>query len=82
MPSVSGRGGKEREQIMEWINWHGKDIKVMQVIEDEKYGTVWYAFLDHRKVYIVNDEIAIDSEVIDYLDDHHGRPVRERGIVF
>ncbi len=61
--------------------WNGRKLKVMEVIHDEKYGTVWDAYLDHRKVYIVNGKVVEDQRIIDDLDNKYGIPVNRRGVV-
>lgn len=61
---------------------NGKQLKIMEEINDEKYGRVWNAFYDHRKVYIVEGKIIESQEIIDELDNKYGVPVELRNIVF
>ncbi len=65
---------------MKIFNWHGKELTVMREFEDQQYGTVWIAYLDDRKVYVVNGKIVENQDVIDDLDNKYGRPVSERYI--
>ena len=67
------------------INWNGRKLKVMRIINDKKYGEIWDSFLDHEHVYILNGdklEVVEDQVRIDELDDLYGIPVRERGLLF
>lgn len=66
---------------MKRLCWNGKEMKVIQEINDPLYGTVWFAYLDYRKVYVVNGKIVENQDVIDDLDNKYGRPVSERHIV-
>lgn len=34
------------------------------------------------KTGIIDDSVVTDQAVIDYLDDHYGRPVKWRNILF
>ena len=67
---------------MKIVDFNGKQLKIMEEIVDEKYGRVWYAFYDHKKVWIVEGKIITDSQIIDDLDNKYGRPVSERYIEF
>ena len=67
---------------MKTIDWNGKKLKVMEEIVDEKYGRVWWAYLDYVKVYVVEGKIVEEQSIIDELDNKYGRPVAERDIVF
>lgn len=64
------------------FNWNGHNLKIFEAIQDEKYGQVLNVSLDYVKAYIIGDSVVTDQVVIDYLDDHYGRPVKWRGIVF
>ena len=64
------------------FKWRGRDMKILERIHDEKYGCVLWAYVDYAKEYIIDGEIVQDQAIIDYLDDHYGRPVAERHIVF
>ena len=66
----------------ETFPWNGHKLKIMEEIQDEKYGRVLYAYVDYCKSYIIRDEIVTDQAIIDYLDDHYGTPVGWRGLVF
>lgn len=65
---------------MKIIEWNGKKLKIMDEFVDEKYGRVWNAYYDHKKVYIVEGKIVEEQSVIDELDNKYGRPVSERDI--
>lgn len=73
--------GKKIE-LRKSFNWNGHNLKIFQEIQDEKYGQVLNVSLDYVKAYIIGDSVVTDQEVIDYLDDHYGRPVKWRDIVF
>ena len=68
--------------MMKTNDWNGQKLKIMEEILDEKYGRVLWAYLDYVKVYIINGSVVTDRAVIDYLDDHYGRPVKDRGICY
>lgn len=65
---------------MKTIEWNGKKLKIMDEIMDEKYGRIWDAYYDHKKVYIVEGKIVEEQAIIDELDNKYGRPVSERDI--
>ncbi len=64
------------------FNWNGHNLKIFEEIQDEKYGQVLNVSLDYVKAYIIGDSVVTDQVVIDYLNDHYGRPVKWRNIVF
>ena len=66
---------------MKIIDFNGKKLKIMEEIEDEKYGRIWNAYYDGRKVYVVEGKIVEDRKIIDDLDNKYGRPVLERYII-
>ena len=66
---------------------NGKQLKIVKEMIDEKYGRVWLAYYDYKKVWIVEGKMIEgkteeEQEIIDDLDNKYGRPVRERDIVF
>ena len=61
---------------------HPLKAELFQEIKDEKYGQVLNVSLDYVKEYIIGDSVVTDQKVIDYLDDHYGRPVKWRSIMF
>ena len=67
---------------MKIFMFNGKILKVIREIEDEKYGRVWDAYYDHKKVYILEGKIIEEQGVIDDLDNKYGIPVEERGMYF
>ena len=79
-------------EIIEWqgrqvelrksFEWKGHKLKIFDEIQDERYGQVLNVSLDYVKAYIIGDAVVTDQEIIDYLDDHYGRPVKWRNIVF
>ena len=73
--------GKEVE-LLKSFDWNGKNLKIFQEIKDDKYGQVLNVSLDYVKAYIIGDSVVTDQKVIDYLDDHYGRPVKWRNIIF
>ena len=65
------------------VNWNGRTLKLIRVIQDKDYGEIWDGFLDHRKVYILNGdtlEVVEEQKHIDELDNRYGIPVNERGL--
>ena len=65
------------------INWDGRTLKIIRIIEDKDYGEIWDGFLDHQKVYILNGddlEVVEEQALIDELDNRYGIPVWERGL--
>ena len=54
----------------------------MEEIDDIKYGRVLWVYIDGVKEYIIKNTVVTDQAIIDYLDDHYGRPVRDRDIIF
>ena len=72
----------QQVELLKSFDWNGYKLKIFQEIKDEKYGQVLNVSLDYVKAYIIGDAIVTDQEVIDYLDDHYGRPVKWRNIVF
>lgn len=72
----------EKIELRKSINWNGHTLKIFQEIKDEKYGKVLKGYLGYAKAYIIGDSVVTDQEVIDYLDDHYGIPVKWRNIVF
>ena len=81
IPSTVDWQGKQVE-LRKNIKWNGHDLIIYQEIQDEKYGQVLNVSLDYVKAYIIGDSVVTDQVVIDYLDDHYGRPVKWRDIVF
>ena len=73
--------GKEVE-LLKSFDWNGYNLKIFRELRDEKYGQVLNVSLDYVKAYIIGDSVVTDQQVIDYLDDHYGRPVKWRDIVF
>lgn len=69
-------------ELLKSFDWNGHNLKIFQEIRDEKYGQVLNVSLDYVKAYIIGDSVVTDQAVIDYLDDHYGRPVKWRNIVF
>lgn len=65
---------------MKIIDLNGKTIQVMQELEDEKYGRIWKAYYDDKKVYVVEGKIIEEQSIIDELDNKYCRPVSERDI--
>ena len=72
----------EQVELRKVFKWNGHDLIIYQEINDVKYGQVLRVSLDYVKRYIIGDSVVADQEVIDYLDDHYGRPVKWRDIVF
>ena len=68
--------------LLKIIELNGKQLKIMEEINDEKYGRVWYAFYDYQKVWIVEGKMIYEQKIIDELDNKYGRPVSERDMVF
>ena len=64
------------------FEWNGHKLKIFREIFDKKFGRVLIIALDYVKGYIVEDTVATDREIIDYLDDHYGLPTKYRNIVF
>ena len=81
IPSTVDWQGK-RVELRKNIKWNGHDLIIYQEIQDEKYGQLLNVSLDYVKAYIIGDSVVTDQVVIDYLDDHYGRPVKWRDIVF
>ena len=67
---------------MNTIFLNGRKVRVMEEIDDIKYGRVLWVYIDGVKEYIIKNSIVTDQAIIDYLDDHYGRPVRDRDIIF
>ncbi len=72
----------QKVELSKSFDWNGHNLKIFQEIRDEKYGQVLNVSLDYVKAYIIDDSVVTDQEVIDYLDDHYGRPVKLRDILF
>ena len=82
----------EYPTIIEWqgrtvrfgrpFDWNGHELIVFREVIDEKYGQVLIGALNSRKAYIIGDSAVTNQEVIDYLDDNYGLPVRWRKIKF
>ena len=67
------------------INWKGRTLKIIRVIDDKDYGEIWDGYLNHHKVYLLNGdtlEVVEDQATIDELDNRYGIPVCERGLDF
>ena len=60
----------------------GKRVKVMEEINDPKYGKILVVYVDHEKAYIVNDIIVTGGEIFWDLEDRYGIPLSERGILY
>ena len=73
--------GKQFE-LLKSFDWNGHKLKIFQEINDDKYGQVLNVSLDYVKAYIIGDSVVSDQEIIDYLDDHYGRPVKWRNVLF
>ena len=73
--------GKEVE-LLKSVDWNGHNLRIFQEVRDEKYGQVLNVSLDYVKAYIIGDSVVTDQAIIDYLDDHYGRPVKWRNIMF
>ena len=67
---------------MKVIDWNGEELTIMREITDKEYGRIWIAYLDYRKVYIVEGRIVEEQNIIDDLDNKYGIPVNERGLDF
>ena len=67
---------------MNTIFLNGRKVRVMEEIDDIKYGRVLWVYIDGVKEYIIKNSIVTDQAIIDYLDDHYGRPVRDRDVIF
>ena len=67
---------------MNTIFLNGRKVRVMEEIDDIKYGRVLWVYIDGVKEYIIKNTVVTDQAIIDYLDDHYGRPVRDRDIIF
>ena len=67
---------------MNTIFVNGRKVRVMEEIDDIKYGRVLWVYIDGVKEYIIKNTVVTDQAIIDYLDDHYGRPVRDRDIIF
>lgn len=72
----------QKIELLQSFDWKGHNLKIFQEIRDEKYGQVLNVSLDYVKAYIISDCVVTNQEVIDYLDDHYGRPMKWRNIVF
>ena len=64
------------------FEWNGHKLKIFREIFDRKLGRVLIIALDYTNGYIVEDTFVTDREIIDYLDDHYGLPIKYRHIVF
>ncbi len=62
------------------LRWKGHRLKIFHIIQDEQYGEIWHAYLDHKLVYIIDEKVVQKQEIIDELDNKYGIPVEERGI--
>lgn len=71
-----------RVELLKTFKWNGHNLKIFQEIKDDKYGQLLNVSLDYVKAYIIGDSVVTDQKVIDYLDDHYGRPVKWRNIMF
>ena len=80
METIEWQG--QKVELLKSFDWNGPKLKIFQEIKDEKYGQVLNVSLDYVKEYIIGDSVVTDQAVIDYLDDHYGRPVKWRKIVF
>lgn len=67
---------------MKVIEFNGKKLKIVEEIMDEKYGRIWDAYYDHKKVYIIDGKIVEEQVIIDYLDNKYGIPVSKRGVFY
>ena len=67
------------------INWKGRTLKIIRVIDDKDYGEIWDGYLNHHKVYLLKGDtlkVVEDQATIDELDNRYGIPVCERGLDF
>ena len=80
METIEWQG--QKVELLKSFDWNGHKLKIFQEIKDEKYGQVLNVSLDYVKEYIIGDSVVTDQKVIDYLDDHYGRPVKWRNIMF
>ena len=67
---------------MQTTLWKEHKVKIMEEIQDPKYGRVLWAYVDYVKEYIIDDKVVEDQTIIDYLDDNYGRPTAWRDMVF
>ncbi len=62
------------------LRWKGHRLKIFHIIQDEQYGEIWHAYLDHKLVYIIDEKVVKKQKIIDELDNKYGVPVEERGV--
>ena len=62
------------------LRWKGHRLKIFHIINDEYYGEIWHAYLDHKLVYIIGEKVVKKQKIIDELDNKYGIPVWERNI--
>lgn len=63
------------------LRWKGHRLKIFHIIQDEQYGEIWHAYLDHKLVYIIDEKVVKKQKIIDELDNKYGIPVEERNII-
>ena len=49
---------------MKIFMFNGKRLKVIREINDEKYGRIWDAYYEHRKVYICEGKVIEEQEIM------------------
>lgn len=54
------------------INIENKELKVLFEIEDSKYGNVKKCLSENRIVYVIQNNIIEDNEIIDKLEIKYG----------
>ena len=62
------------------FRWKGHRLKIFHIIQDEQYGEIWHAYLDHKLVYIINEKVVKKQKIINELDHKYGIPVSQRNI--
>lgn len=69
-------------ELLKIFEWNGHKVKIFEEINDLKFGRVLKASVDYVNTYIIGDTVVTDRDVIDYLDDHYGRPSEFRNLIF